>query len=233
LIVNGGNQLTVDAAASTTAHVGGKITGAGRLLKRGSGVLELAASNNDYSGGTEVAAGTLVVQAVGAIPAGSALQIDAGARLVLPKDLTQSAATASLTAAAGPMAEVSGEPAALAATIQAASSPLPAAFLDCAAAPPPAAKPVSMASAQAIAQATGGPRRIETLRSLVNRRDGNILSSSPAAGSPAQDLLVAPAGVDRLAWLWGFEYLNAQDPPAGRNHTPRGDLAEVIPEGWL
>jgi autotransporter-associated beta strand protein len=49
----------------------GKISGGGRLLKAGNAPVVLANGQNDYSGGTEIGAGTLTLQAENQTPAGS------------------------------------------------------------------------------------------------------------------------------------------------------------------
>ena len=57
-IDNGGNLLTVNTAASTTATIVGAISGSGGLVKSDTGTLVLTGPNS-YSGSTEVQAGTL------------------------------------------------------------------------------------------------------------------------------------------------------------------------------
>ena len=57
-INNNGNRLTVTGSANTT--LAGAISGAGALLKTGSGIL-IVSGNNTYSGATTVAAGKLLV----------------------------------------------------------------------------------------------------------------------------------------------------------------------------
>lgn len=79
-------DTTVEAAASATGlTLAGAIGDAGNhhgLALGGGGVLTLAGSN-DYSGATQVHAGTLVAQGTGALPSSSAVTVDAGATLQL------------------------------------------------------------------------------------------------------------------------------------------------------
>jgi autotransporter-associated beta strand protein len=244
LITNGGNQLTVDAAASTTARVGGKLTGAGKLLKRGGGSLELAASDNDYSGGTEVAAGTLVLRTIGSLPARGSLTIGAGASVVLGSGLNGTAATASLVAAAGQTAEVSDESAACAAGFSGSRSRLPggADSVDAAYGAPGAARqagptgplpmPVAVVEGLPSATAPGDARRGETAKPEANRRDGNGVSASPRAKCPTRAVPLAPAHVDQLASLWGLDPFGMPALRAGRNHALLVDVAEVVAGQW-
>ena len=67
------------ASAGTYAQ---KITGAGKLEKTGAETLTLSASNSDYSGGTEIVAGTLKITDANALGAtASGIVIDSGATL--------------------------------------------------------------------------------------------------------------------------------------------------------
>ena len=70
-ITNGGYLLTVGDAAGGTVVFNGLVTGSGGLTKQGAGALQLGSQNNDYTGDTTVAAGTLVVAADGAVPSGA------------------------------------------------------------------------------------------------------------------------------------------------------------------
>jgi autotransporter-associated beta strand protein len=91
--VNIGNGLTValsaDPAANTPAlTISGPVSGTGGLHKTGPGTLVLAATNS-FTGGTEVAGGTLRTMARGALGSaagGAATTIDASATLELAGD---------------------------------------------------------------------------------------------------------------------------------------------------
>ncbi|MCX6874662.1 MAG: autotransporter-associated beta strand repeat-containing protein [Verrucomicrobia bacterium] len=61
-----GTALAVASGTQTT----GSITGAGRLIKTGSGILSLDGTNN-YAGGTTINGGTLSFGSAGSLPAGS------------------------------------------------------------------------------------------------------------------------------------------------------------------
>jgi autotransporter-associated beta strand protein len=65
--VTGGGQLTAN----------GTVSGAGSLNVNSTGVVSLAASNS-YTGGTRIDAGTVVLNAAGALPANSALAVNGG-----------------------------------------------------------------------------------------------------------------------------------------------------------
>jgi autotransporter-associated beta strand protein len=81
-----------------------RLTGVGGLWKRGNGVATFSAANS-YSGGTKVIAGTLIVADANALPPGAAVDIGAGATVVLTSGLIGAADAAAagamtLTAAA-------------------------------------------------------------------------------------------------------------------------------------
>ncbi|MBS0341063.1 MAG: autotransporter outer membrane beta-barrel domain-containing protein [Proteobacteria bacterium] len=78
--MTGTNDPIIDTGANTATLSGG-IGGAGALTKAGSGTLILAAANNNYTGATAVAAGTLRAGAANALSAGSAHTVNAGATL--------------------------------------------------------------------------------------------------------------------------------------------------------
>ncbi len=56
-----GDALTVNVADGAAATVGAPVSGTGKLVKTGTGKLTLSAVARTYSGGTQVAAGTLVL----------------------------------------------------------------------------------------------------------------------------------------------------------------------------
>ena len=90
-MLNGSLRVEVDSAASAT--LSGAINdyglgGFGSILKTGSGTLVLSASNS-YSGGTEVAGGTLIAENSNALGSG-AVTVDPGASLQLTGGITVS-----------------------------------------------------------------------------------------------------------------------------------------------
>jgi alpha-amylase len=70
---------TIQVDDSIRARLLGVIAGSGGLLKTGSGTLVLAGNSNSYSGGTEVMAGTLIVNSTGGLEDGSSLTVGQGA----------------------------------------------------------------------------------------------------------------------------------------------------------
>jgi fibronectin-binding autotransporter adhesin len=84
LSVNLGNgALTIGAANTTTATLAGTITGAGGLVKIGTGGQSLSAANS-YTGTTTVRDGALVLNGnSGSIGGSTAIRVDAGAELSL------------------------------------------------------------------------------------------------------------------------------------------------------
>jgi autotransporter-associated beta strand protein len=67
-----GGDLTVDAAAGSSATVSAIISGSGGLVKNGPGVLTLSGANN-YSGATVVSSGKLVISTPDGLPSGGNL----------------------------------------------------------------------------------------------------------------------------------------------------------------
>jgi fibronectin-binding autotransporter adhesin len=84
-------DTTVDVRVSALT-VAGNISGVGGLTKIGSGSLTLSGTNT-YAGATAVNTGTLVLNGPGALPAGSALSIAAGATVILQNGAQVSAFT--------------------------------------------------------------------------------------------------------------------------------------------
>jgi fibronectin-binding autotransporter adhesin len=90
----------IDVADSTTQQISSVIAGTQGLLKDGPGTLVLSGSNT-YSGGTYVAAGTLMVNDPDSLPEGSSLTVGADAFSVFGP----SAAAPDALAAASPVPE--------------------------------------------------------------------------------------------------------------------------------
>src|SRR5204863_447739 len=67
--------INVTGSGRLTAN--GAISGAGSLVASTTGAVSLGASNS-YSGGTQINAGTVTLNAVGALPANSALAVNGG-----------------------------------------------------------------------------------------------------------------------------------------------------------
>ena len=97
-VVNGLTvNLSTDPAANTPAlTISGSVSGTGPVRKTGAGTLVLGATNS-YTGGTEVAAGTLRTTALGALGStagGAATTVDASATLELAGDASMSGTVA-------------------------------------------------------------------------------------------------------------------------------------------
>ncbi len=78
-----GVVLTVSNGTGNTATISGKLNGLGGIAKTGAGTLTLSSTNNDYSGPTQISAGTLATQGGGGIGDNSAVTLDSGATLAL------------------------------------------------------------------------------------------------------------------------------------------------------
>lgn len=75
----GNTNSTIETATSTSSTISGLLTGTGRLLKIGDGTLVLTDATNNYSGGTEIDAGTLSISSDGNLGAAAGgVAIDAG-----------------------------------------------------------------------------------------------------------------------------------------------------------
>ena len=100
-IDNGGHGVTVSTAGSATATLDGAISGAGGLVKSGTGTLVVTAQNT-YGGSTTVIAGTLQATLANAIPSSTTLIVGSGGALVFDPGLeeSQTVSTASPVAAA-------------------------------------------------------------------------------------------------------------------------------------
>lgn len=95
---------TVDTANADTSFEG-DISGAGQLVKTGSGTLSLS-GDNDYSGGTLVDAGTLVAASDFALPDGGAVYVNAGGHLLAADDVYATIGLLSDGAAGGGLVEI-------------------------------------------------------------------------------------------------------------------------------
>ncbi len=82
IAIDSGATATLDTQAGKMT-VEGQISGAGTLMKEGSGLLVLSGSNS-YTGGTIVQTGTLEVTAANALPAGASLFVGAGTSIFGP-----------------------------------------------------------------------------------------------------------------------------------------------------
>ncbi|MFM8507025.1 MAG: beta strand repeat-containing protein, partial [Actinomycetota bacterium] len=74
-----GKDLTIAGSGNTT--ISGKVTGAGNVIKSGSGTLTLSSTTNDYSGSTSVSSGTLTVGVSEVLPNATAVTVSSGATL--------------------------------------------------------------------------------------------------------------------------------------------------------
>ncbi|NBR37749.1 MAG: transporter, partial [Chitinophagales bacterium] len=72
-----GRHLTTTGSGNVLFD--GKVTGAGNVVKSGSGTLTLASTSNDFGGTTTVSAGSLKLGGTGVIPDGSAVSVALGA----------------------------------------------------------------------------------------------------------------------------------------------------------
>ncbi len=82
IVLSGSGANTIQAD-SGVFKLSGVISGSGGLTKAGLGTLAISNAGNSYGGGTNVAAGTLQLQAATAVSSASALAIAAGATLDL------------------------------------------------------------------------------------------------------------------------------------------------------
>jgi autotransporter-associated beta strand protein len=105
VIVGSGTPISLNNVEGTSFDLG-----AGRLIKSGDGVAVLVGSSN-YTGGTEVIAGTLQVAGANALPVGGSLVIGPRATVVLAPGLSQASALAEAVAASvGNVTRAAGPP---------------------------------------------------------------------------------------------------------------------------
>ena len=109
--MSGGNNLNLGTSTTTldltttnsvltltgAIYVNGKVTGAGSIVKTGTGITYLNNSNNDYTGSTTVSGGTLYALAANSLPSTTDVTIQSGATL----DTVGTQSVDSLSAAAG------------------------------------------------------------------------------------------------------------------------------------
>jgi autotransporter-associated beta strand protein len=89
-------NLTIDSTNGDPIPAGGlDYSGGGGLIITGSGTVNLSGTNT-YTGGTTVSAGTLIVNAAGALPDGTSLTVGAGGTFIF--DPSQSASSATTAA---------------------------------------------------------------------------------------------------------------------------------------
>ena len=101
-------SLTIDSTNGNPIPAGGmNYSGGGGLIKVGSGRVTLSGTNT-YMGGTIVAAGTLLINVVGALPTGTSLTIGAGGTFIF--DPSQAASSLSTTGFAAATSGSSGHP---------------------------------------------------------------------------------------------------------------------------
>lgn len=100
----GSGSVTVASGATlsfnrgdTTASIGNKITGPGKLEVNSPGGITLSDSANDYTGGTLLTSGTLKVGAAGALPASGPVNFSGGSLALNNVDLTSSRTLGALT----------------------------------------------------------------------------------------------------------------------------------------
>jgi autotransporter-associated beta strand protein len=79
-------------------EIDSQITGSESLTMQGTGQLILSNPANDYTGGTVVESGTLIVSAAGALPDGSSLTIGAGGTLIFDPSVSGSPAVMAIPA---------------------------------------------------------------------------------------------------------------------------------------
>jgi len=93
-------DLTIDSSNGNPIPAGGlNYSGAGGLIKTGSGVVTLTGPNT-YSGGTTVSVGTLLINTASALPGGTSLTVGTGGTFVF--DPSQSASSVSAARVAAP-----------------------------------------------------------------------------------------------------------------------------------
>ena len=95
---NNAHQLTFDVAAGAKGLVTAPITGSGGLLETGGGTLTLQGADN-YTGGTVVTSGKLVIANSQGLPRGGSLTVGAGGTSVFHPSATASVASGSLAMA--------------------------------------------------------------------------------------------------------------------------------------
>ncbi len=90
-------NLTIDSTAGNPVPAGGlTYSGAAGLIKTGSGSVTLSGPDA-YTGGTAVSAGTLLVNAASALPAGTSLKIGAGGVFIFDPSVTASGAATNVS----------------------------------------------------------------------------------------------------------------------------------------
>ena len=113
-------SLTIDSTNGNPIPAGGmNYSGGGGLIKVGSGRVTLSGTNT-YMGGTIVAAGTLLINVVGALPTGTSLTIGAGGTFIF--DPSQAASSLSTTGFAAATSGSSGASASSPPVISASAS---------------------------------------------------------------------------------------------------------------
>jgi parallel beta-helix repeat protein len=237
-IDTGAHALTFDADAGAEGRFDGQIRGSGPLLKHGLGVQVLSGAN-EFTGGTAAHQGTVLVTAVAGLPTGGALNIGAGATVVLASDLTISGAAAGAAtslarsipapiAAAGIV--VDSEQATSASSSTANSGPLVSApaIAPLLAVVAEAAQVWPVLEAASVETATGaGDRLPTTSRVVVGPGTAAVAYPRRPVVGPAQVRPIHAKAHDAvhqstsfgprgdLAWLWAVEVA------AGRKQLPK------------
>ena len=93
-------NLTIDSTNGDPIPAGGlNYSGGGGLIITGSGTVTLSGTNS-YTGGTTVSAGTLLINAASALPAGGSLTVGAGGTFIFDPTSTGASSVTSATSAA-------------------------------------------------------------------------------------------------------------------------------------
>lgn len=211
------------AAASTTLTMTGPIDGDGSLTMTGGGGLFLSGSN-DYSGGTSVSSGTLIVASPSALPVNSALVVRGGAFLFDPSAAASTVSPAATTTVASITvtgATVGSTPTLWSSIVNIASAANIAA---------PVAAGLRPAPAQALANVFAGadhPVPALILDSVVTKKPAAAGNSIAAVHDAAIREATIQPYARRLAWLEGW-WNSFSSGSQGNNHTPSIQALDAV-----